>query len=619
MGPDPMTLRSLVALALFIGPATLAIACGSDGPEGSGSDDSSSSSGTAGTGGTATGGGEGGENTGGDGGSGGTVVPTGSQQTISGDVTWSVTFDAAAQMAGAADCSYTRHYEGVEDWSRPWLCPSCEVIFRADVTMTSGEQDCYSQVSANPPAEEEWIGWANGTWMRGAGLQLSEQGTVTIDGVLVTNANQVTMLDAPVGGMMGFDVAGALTLGAQEGDVGAGYSAAADSYACGWPKADPPAYTGDYTLAVGQTMPDGLFTDACGEVVRLHDFAGSYLVVDMSAIDCPPCQQMASLEEQFVADMAGLSIDVHVVTMLAPSLDDVLGDTTVSDAQQLDQHLQPAVARARRSRLGLSHVLAGDRRHGRLSVLGGRRSQPQRGAVRHRLRGLGVDPDHHHQSRKHVSRVELAYFDCRGRAQPIRGALTNAKDVVFTDTRVAMEAWPDLKGSTPFAGLPTMTWDDVALAETLPIASFAAKRLGNYDGLDDARIGYLESVCSLAYTEVILRIGEVLWTDAIYPSVTPKQALAVHLDRVIGKLAGLDRTVASASFLGGDTPAMADYFAFEAVHTIRYVTDGAKLGDACPSLCKLADRVEPYARRAQRPARLTARPDEAAVVEVLLA
>jgi hypothetical protein len=45
-------------------------------------------------------------------------------------------------------------------------------------------------------------------------------------------------------------------------------------------------------------------------------------------MDCPPCQTMAGEEEQFIADMAAQGITVHVVTLLAPSLMNVVGETT---------------------------------------------------------------------------------------------------------------------------------------------------------------------------------------------------------------------------------------------------------------------------------------------------
>ncbi|MFO0763192.1 MAG: redoxin family protein, partial [Byssovorax sp.] len=86
--------------------------------------------------------------------------------------------------------------------------------------------------------------------------------------------------------------------------------------------------TGDYVLKKGATLPDGLFKDACGESVRLHDLKGKYLFVEMSARNCGPCQQMAKGEEQFIADMKAKNIDVEVVTLLCPALEDTLGETT---------------------------------------------------------------------------------------------------------------------------------------------------------------------------------------------------------------------------------------------------------------------------------------------------
>jgi hypothetical protein len=145
-----------VATALLAACAAFA-ACGDDSTDSNaGSTSSSSTSSGSGGGGGA---GDGGAANGG-GGAGGAVDPPepSTRATVSGDITWQVTFDATAQGAGATDCSYTRHYEGVEDRSAPWLCPTCEAMFRADVEVTAGRQDCYAQVSSSDPAPVEWIG-----------------------------------------------------------------------------------------------------------------------------------------------------------------------------------------------------------------------------------------------------------------------------------------------------------------------------------------------------------------------------------------------------------------------------------------------------------------------------
>ena len=42
----------------------------------------------------------------------------------------------------------------------------------------------------------------------------------------------------------------------------------------------------------------------CLENLRLHDFSGRWLVIDVSAMDCPPCQDMAAGERAFIETLA---------------------------------------------------------------------------------------------------------------------------------------------------------------------------------------------------------------------------------------------------------------------------------------------------------------------------
>jgi peroxiredoxin len=322
--PTPRALTGLlVATSALLG------ACGSSTPDPI-STSATASSTTTGAGGSDTSGTSTATGTGGAGGV--DMPPPQMRKTLSGDITWKVTFDDAAKTAGATDCSYTRHYEAKEDTSAPWLCPTCEAAFLADVKMTAGQADCFPQVSDTPPAATEWIGYSAGKFFRAPGGPLNEQGTSTVTATMVTMANTVPASAAPKGGMLSFDVSGSFTAGTELGDPKNGWVAPA-TYACGWPKADPAPYTGDYSLKVGGMLPDGLFHDSCGEAVRLHDFKGTYLVVDMSAIDCPPCNSMAAAEEKFIADMAAKNIKVNMITLMAPSLSNTTGVTT---KKQLD-------------------------------------------------------------------------------------------------------------------------------------------------------------------------------------------------------------------------------------------------------------------------------------------
>ncbi len=254
-------------------------------------------------------------------------------RTIAGDMTWAVNHSKEAEAAGIADCAYTRHYEGTEDRSAPWLCPSCEFIFRASVEMVDPD-GCYATVSTADPAPQERLGWDGETWMRGSGdhAPLSAQGTATVGKSDVSVTNYAPDVTGPDGFLLEFDVSGTLDLGDSMGDPLNGYTPPG-SYACGWPKADPPPYTGDWTVVEGEMLPDGWFLDTCEEPVRMHDFKGKWLVVDISAIDCPPCQSMAAGEHAFVEDMTAAGFDVEVITLMAPSLSDVLGITSTSELE----------------------------------------------------------------------------------------------------------------------------------------------------------------------------------------------------------------------------------------------------------------------------------------------
>jgi glutathione S-transferase len=225
--------------------------------------------------------------------------------------------------------------------------------------------------------------------------------------------------------------------------------------------------------------------------------------------------------------------------------------------------------------------------------------------------------------------VVLRYFPVVGRAQPLRHALADAA-VSFDDLRTTLSQWPQHKEDPgfagPYGGLPTLSWGPATLAETLPIASFLARRLGHYEGLDDAAIAQLEGICSSCYIEVTLRIGEILWADLLYPGADIAGVLPLHLTRILDKLGRLDTRIPEVGWLGGERPGIADFFAAEAVEAQRYILGPAReeaLHTRLPRLTALAQRVKARPAIASawknRPEQFTARPDEVAVVEHLRA
>ena len=225
--------------------------------------------------------------------------------------------------------------------------------------------------------------------------------------------------------------------------------------------------------------------------------------------------------------------------------------------------------------------------------------------------------------------IVLRYFPVRGRAQALRHALADS-GTHFEDLRLPLADWPALRTDPAFSGrhraLPTLSWGEEFVAETLPIASFLANRLGHYRGLSDAAVAACEAIVSSAYIDVMLRLVEVIRADLLHPGAEPARSLAVALPRVLQKFETLDAGWAGGAFIGGDRPTMPDFFVAEAIEALRYVlgpSHEAWLEDTLPHSHVLAEGllVRPGLAGCwqSRPARFTARLDEDQVVARLRA
>ena len=236
---------------------------------------------------------------------------------LEGSVTWSL------NPTNGQSCSYVATYAATEDLSHPWTCPECQVQFVADVS--ADDEACYRKVNGALP-EREYLGFGAGSAFyrqTAANFPLDMFGSYSVDeDVLSIHAS----LESDDGSSL--FAQGTLDRTPVSSDGWNGFNPPS-TYACGWPKADPPAYEGLWEFHINQTIPDGWFLDTCGEPVRLHDLTGTYLVIDVSAVDCPPCQLMASEAHAFEVAMAKEGIDVRSVTLLAPSLSAILDDTPI--------------------------------------------------------------------------------------------------------------------------------------------------------------------------------------------------------------------------------------------------------------------------------------------------
>jgi glutathione S-transferase len=222
-------------------------------------------------------------------------------------------------------------------------------------------------------------------------------------------------------------------------------------------------------------------------------------------------------------------------------------------------------------------------------------------------------------------RIVLHYFPVLGRAQPLRHALAD-RHIACDDVRIAPADWPRLRTERaiggPFRALPTLIWGEDHVAETLAIASFVARRSGQYDGLDHAAIARLEALCSCCFLDIMMRLVEVLRADEYFPGGDPARAFALHAPRVLQKLALLEAELGTAEWFGGEEPVNADFFAAEAIEVVAYALGPARraaLDARLPRLAAMATRVRARpalaAANASRPRMLTPRRDEDAVIE----
>jgi glutathione S-transferase len=221
------------------------------------------------------------------------------------------------------------------------------------------------------------------------------------------------------------------------------------------------------------------------------------------------------------------------------------------------------------------------------------------------------------------TRIVLRYFDCVGRAQPLRNALVDA-GVAFDDERIAVSpSWRTVKEQAeggPFGSLPVLEWGDDCVAETLPIAGYIARRLGQYESLDSMAIAQLEMVASAAYLDVMAEVFMMLWLPTALPDAEATTRFGHHEARILRKIARIDRMLASRHepFFGGQRPVIADFFVVEAVDIARGAL-GARIDAALGKAPRLAAMREQLARRdaiaryvaeGRRPTRLSGSPNE---------
>lgn len=225
-------------------------------------------------------------------------------------------------------------------------------------------------------------------------------------------------------------------------------------------------------------------------------------------------------------------------------------------------------------------------------------------------------------------RIELKYFDVRGRAQFLRYFLL-CREVPFEDDRVSLaagfEAWqairPDRTVTGPFQKLPVLRWGDRLIAETTVIASFLHHMSGDAGRLSESENLQHEMLISSVHVDLMMAIALFVWSEVAFAGADFGTSSKRTLERIQSHLAVLDRTLVEWQWLERAVarPVMvADCILWDQINCAQHVF-GDNLGlDATPTLARFyrdCPGRETFERLIQaKPCQITGRPGEAECV-----
>jgi glutathione S-transferase len=193
-------------------------------------------------------------------------------------------------------------------------------------------------------------------------------------------------------------------------------------------------------------------------------------------------------------------------------------------------------------------------------------------------------------------RIELKYFDVRGRAQFLRNFLI-CRDIPFEDDRVSLaagfEAWqairPDRTVTGPFQKLPVLRWGDRLIAETTVIASFLHHTSGDAGRLSEGENLQHEMLISSVHVDLMMAIAMLLWSEVAYSGADFGASSKRVLERIHGHLAVLDQTLVEWQWLERAVarPVMvADCILWDQINCAQHVFGGELGLDATPTLAR---------------------------------
>ena len=224
--------------------------------------------------------------------------------------------------------------------------------------------------------------------------------------------------------------------------------------------------------------------------------------------------------------------------------------------------------------------------------------------------------------------ITLRYFHARGRAQFIRYYF-RARKMSFNDERVALAAdfapWHALRDDRsrtgPFHKLPTLSWGDRFVCETLMIAAFVHEASGDAGALsddDNLRHGMLTSSLCL---DVMIPVSMLLWSELQFPGADLGAVAKGTFERLERHSRSLDQSLGEWRWLDkarNRRVMLADCLLWEELNVAQHVFGPRWSLSQTPMLARFyaefPARASCEALLTEQPCPITARPEEAATI-----
>ena len=220
--------------------------------------------------------------------------------------------------------------------------------------------------------------------------------------------------------------------------------------------------------------------------------------------------------------------------------------------------------------------------------------------------------------------ITLSYFHARGRGQFIRAFLL-VRGIDFVDERIRLdnfENWyairDDRSRTGPLKKLPVLEHKGRLIPETLVIAAYLHRELGDRELFDDELNLRHDVLASTCYVDLMMPLGTLIWASLLFGAPDITTPAKNTLERFKRTLAALDTTLTEwrwADTMAERPVTVADCLLWEELDQAATVF-GPHLSFAeFPALANFRDRHP--AREtfqtllAENPCQLTGRPGEA--------